>query len=69
VKVVEALLPGKKEVASEIYVFPLGEFNASELFALIERQVEQWFKWRTDTVTVEIQRPDGHLQVFTRQKD
>jgi hypothetical protein len=69
VKVVEAL--PKQGILSplEISVFPEGEFEEDELFRIIERQVENWFRWRTDAVTVEIHKPDGHLQVLVRQKD
>lgn len=51
-----------------LFVFPEGDYNVSELFRAIEGRIEQWFTWRTDTVTVEVHRPDGHLQVLAKQK-
>ncbi|HEX4488885.1 MAG TPA: hypothetical protein VH088_21595 [Terriglobales bacterium] len=49
-----------------VFVAPEGEYDASELFALIEQNTEKWFDSRTDSVTVEVRKPDGHVQVLAR---
>jgi hypothetical protein len=49
-----------------IFVAPEGDFDASQLFSLIEQHTEKWFESRADTVTVEIRKPDGHVQVLAR---
>ena len=49
-----------------IFVAPEGEFDAGKLFTVIEQNTEKWFESRTDTITVEIRKPDGHIQVLAR---
>jgi hypothetical protein len=49
-----------------VFVAPEGEYDASKLFTLIEENTERWFDSRIDTVTVEVRKPDGHVQVLAR---
>ena len=61
--------PAAKNEPTLLYVYPDGQYEVGELFIAIERQTDRWFKWRTDAVTVEIQRPDGHTQVLAKDKE
>ena len=49
-----------------IYVVPEGEYDVSKLFTSIEAQTRNWLDSRSDPVTVEVHRPDGHLQVLAK---
>jgi hypothetical protein len=49
-----------------LYVVPEGGYEVGKLFTAIEDKTEKWFESRTDTVTVEVHRPDGHLQVLAK---
>ena len=49
-----------------LYVVPEGEYDVSKLFTTIESETEKWFDTRPDAVTVEVHRPDGHLQVLAK---
>jgi hypothetical protein len=49
-----------------VFVAPEGDYDASKLFNLIEHNTEKWFESRTDTVTVEVRKPDGHVQVLAK---
>jgi hypothetical protein len=54
--------------ATLLYVVPEREYDDSKLFTAIEGMTEQWFNSRCDAVTVEIRKPDGHLQVLARER-
>jgi hypothetical protein len=49
-----------------VFVAPKGDYDASELFTLIEQNTQRWFASRVDTVTVEVRKPDGHVQVLAK---
>src|SRR6476620_12683760 len=51
-----------------LFVVPEGDFDASKIFTAIERRTEEWFESRSDAVTVEVHKPDGHLQVLAKKK-
>jgi len=41
-------------------------YDVSKLFTSIEAQTRNWLDSRSDPVTVEVHRPDGHLQVLAK---
>jgi hypothetical protein len=49
-----------------VFVAPEGDYDASKLFTVIEQNIEKWFESRADAVTVEVRKPDGHVQVLAK---
>jgi hypothetical protein len=49
-----------------LYVVPAGKNEPGRMFDIIEDKTREWLNSRSDTVTVEVHRPDGHLQVLAK---